>query len=56
MNTNNQVVIFSGYRHYEHLMEAIKPVGECKIINVINAEEYKRNWPSITERELAEVH
>lgn len=55
-NTNNQAVIIAGYRPYEHLLSAIKPLGELKQGDEIDAEEYKRYWPSITERELAEVN
>ena len=55
-NKAKQALIISGYRPYHQLMEIIKKVSDFeKTHKEINSEQYKRYWPSLTERELKEI-
>jgi predicted DsbA family dithiol-disulfide isomerase len=56
-NTMNQAIIISGYRPYSVLLSAVKQLVELKKTReAISLEEYKDYWPSLTERELAEIN
>ena len=49
-------ILISGYRPFSVVMDAVKQFIQIDEAQKIDPEEYKSYWPSITERELAEIH
>jgi putative protein-disulfide isomerase len=54
-NRSGQAVLFSGYRPYSVLTDALRQIAPLEKTNPVrNPEKYKALWPLATEREMAE--